>query len=58
MRDGDPRSALAFQGRSCKQQEYGWRSPLISAALRKFVPFDEPLHRLHCVIEELEMLEE
>jgi hypothetical protein len=34
----------------------GWRSPPISAAvLRKFVPFDEPLQRLHCVVEELEI---
>jgi hypothetical protein len=58
MGDGDPRSALAFQGRSCKQQECGWRSPLISAALRTFVPFDEPLHGLHCFIQELEIPEE
>jgi hypothetical protein len=36
----------------------GQRSRLISAALRKFVPFDEPLHRLHCLIEELEIPEE
>jgi hypothetical protein len=41
MGDGDSRSALAFQGRSCK-----------------LVPFDEPLHRLHCLIEELEIPEE
>jgi len=26
--------------------------------LRKFVPFDEPLQRLHCVVEELEIPEE
>jgi hypothetical protein len=62
MGNGDPRSALAFQGRSCKQQECGWRSPLISAALRTFlrtfVTFDEPLHGLHYLIEELEISEE
>jgi hypothetical protein len=53
------RSALTFQGRSCKQQGSGLRSPPISAAaLRKFVPFDEPLQRLHYLVEELEIPEE
>jgi hypothetical protein len=37
----------------------GLRSPPISAAaLRKFVPFDEPLQRLHYLVEELETPEE
>jgi hypothetical protein len=53
------RSALALQGRSCKQQGSGWRWPPISVtALCKFVPFDEPLERLHCLVEELEIPEE
>jgi hypothetical protein len=55
MGEGDPRSALAFQGLPCKQQGCGWRSPPFSTALRKFVPFDEPLQRLHCLVEELEI---
>jgi hypothetical protein len=61
MGEGDPRAGqcspsrvgLASNGRS------SWRSPPISAAaLRKFVPFDEPLQRLHCLVEELESPEE
>jgi hypothetical protein len=58
MGEVDPRSALVFQGLPCKQRGCGWRSPPISAALRKFVPFDEPLQRLHCLVEELEIPEE
>ena len=61
MGEGDPRAGqrspsrvgLASNGGS------GWRSPPISAAaLRKFVPFDEPLQRLHYLVEELEIPEE
>jgi hypothetical protein len=59
MGDGDPRVvSAAFQGRFCTQRESSCQSPLISAALRKFVPFDELLQRLHCLIEELEVPEE
>jgi len=32
--------------------------PIFAAALRKFVPFDEPLQRLHYLVEELEIPEE
>lgn len=32
--------------------------PISAAALRKFVPFDELLQRLHCLVEELEIPEE
>jgi hypothetical protein len=36
-----------------------WRSlPISAGALRKFVPFDELLQRLHCLVEELEIPEE
>jgi len=53
MGEEDPRSALAFQGLPCKQQGCGWRSPPFS-----IVPFDEPLQRLHCPVEELEIPKE
>jgi hypothetical protein len=61
MEEGDPRAVSArLSGSVLQATGSGWRSPPISAAaaLRKFVPFDEPLERLHCLVEELEIPEE
>jgi hypothetical protein len=59
MGEGDPRVVSAgLPGAALHARESSCQSPLISAALRKFVPFDEPLQRLHCLVEELEVPEE
>jgi hypothetical protein len=60
MGEGDPRAGQRSPSRVglASNRGSGWRSPPISAALRKFVPFDEPLQRLHCLVEELEIPEE
>jgi hypothetical protein len=46
------------KGGLARKRESSCQSPPISAALRKFVPFDELLQRLHCLVEELEIPEE
>jgi hypothetical protein len=59
MGERNPRAVSArLSGAVLHQRGSGWQSPPISAALRKFAPFDEPLQRLHCLVEELEIPEE